>query len=64
MGGGSEAIEFSNGSSENNWVGTCEADHVDISPQENRRCSKSKMGEVEGGTEESGVVAARITCSE
>jgi len=50
MGEGSEGIAASSGDSENNGLGSCEAHNVGISPQEDRRRSKSEMGEVEEGS--------------
>jgi hypothetical protein len=44
MGEGSEWIEASEGC---HALGSCEAHHVGISPQEDRRRSEGKMGEVE-----------------
>jgi hypothetical protein len=38
--------------SENNRLGSCEAQHVSISPQEDRGGTAGKVGEVEGRTEE------------
>jgi hypothetical protein len=64
MGEGSEGIAARSGSNETKSLSRCEAHHVSIGPQENRRCSKSKMGQDQVGAEENGVVAARITCSE
>ena len=59
MGKGWEGIAFSGGR-ENNWLGTREAHHVGISPQEDRRCSKGEVGEVqsseEGGLEPAGPI--------
>jgi hypothetical protein len=55
MGEGSEGIAASSGGSENNGLGSCEAHHVGISPQEDRGGSKSEMGEVEGRAEEGGL---------
>jgi hypothetical protein len=40
--------------SENIWLGTSKTHHVSIHPQENRRSSKSEMGEGESGEEEIG----------
>jgi hypothetical protein len=54
MGEGSEWIAASSGGSENNWVGTCEAHHVGISPQEDRGGAKVTLGEVEEGGVASG----------
>jgi hypothetical protein len=45
MGKRSEGIEASGGS------GSRKAHHVGISPQEDRRCSKSEVGEGEGAEE-------------
>ncbi|HTF45235.1 MAG TPA: hypothetical protein VK641_15105 [Terriglobales bacterium] len=43
------------GDEENNRLNDCEAHHVGISPQENRGCSKSAVGEVQGAAKEGGV---------
>ena len=50
MGKGSKGIAGS--SSEKNGVGSCEAHHVDISPQEDRRRTKGTLGEGQSGEEE------------
>jgi hypothetical protein len=44
MGKGWEGIAVS----EDNWLFSCEAHHVSISPQEDRRRSKSTVGKGEG----------------
>ena len=49
MGKGSEGIEASSEGSENNWLGSCEAHHVGISPQEDRGGTAGTVGEGEGG---------------
>jgi hypothetical protein len=49
VGEGSEWIAASSG--ENNFFGSCEAHHVGICPQEDRRCAKGTVGEVEGWEE-------------
>jgi hypothetical protein len=51
MGEGSEWIEASSG----HCFGSCKAHHVNFSPQEDRRRSKSAVGEGEGGKKEGGV---------
>jgi hypothetical protein len=51
MGKGWEGIATSSRGSENNWLGTCEAHHVDFSPQEDRGGSAGKVGEGPGGEE-------------
>jgi hypothetical protein len=55
MGKGSEWIAASGGGSENNWLGSCKAHHVRISPQEDRVGTAGEMGEGEGAAEEGGV---------
>jgi hypothetical protein len=42
-------------SGENNWLGCCEAHHVGSRTQEDRRRSKSEVGEAEGWEEEGGL---------
>jgi len=42
---GSNGIAASSRGIENNCLGTCEAHHVSISPEEDRRRSKSEVGE-------------------
>jgi hypothetical protein len=51
---GSEWIAACDSGGENNRFGACEAHHVGISPQENRRRSKSALGKVEGSEPEIG----------
>jgi hypothetical protein len=52
---GSKGIEASCGDSENDGLGTREAHHVSVSPQEDRGGAAGEMGAGEGGEEESGV---------
>ncbi len=54
MGEGSKEIAASSGGSENNWLGSSEAHHFGSRTPEDRRRSKSSVGEVEGW-EEGGV---------
>ena len=54
MGKVSEWIEVSRGS-ENNWLGTCEANHVGISPQEDRGRAAGEVGAGEGRKEKGGI---------
>jgi hypothetical protein len=51
MGAGSKWIEASSGDSENDWIGTCEAHDVGISPQEDRGGAAGTLGTGEGGEE-------------
>ena len=55
MGKGTEGTEASSGESENNWLGSCKAHYVGISPQEDRRRSTGTLGEGTGGEEEGGL---------
>jgi hypothetical protein len=59
MGAGSEWIA----ASEANSLGACEADHVGVSPQEDRGGTKGAVGEGEGGEEKGGldVAGARLS---
>ncbi len=59
MGEGSKGIATSSRSSENNWLGICEAHHVDFSPEEDRGGAAGEVVEVEGGGEESGCLEAQ-----
>jgi hypothetical protein len=52
MGEGSEWIEASKKRSEDNWLGSCKAHHVGISPQEDRSGTKGAVGEGEGSATE------------
>jgi hypothetical protein len=54
MGKDSQGIAASGGSSENNECSTCEAQDVPICSQEDRRRSKSAVGEVESREQEIG----------
>jgi hypothetical protein len=55
MGKGSQWIAASSRGSENDWLCTREAHNVGVSEAEDRRRSKSEMGEGKGGEEESGI---------
>jgi len=55
MGKGSQRIAASSRGSENEWLRDREAHNVGVSEAEDRRCSKSEMGEGKGGEEESGI---------
>ena len=61
MGKDSKGIAASSKRSENDGLGTCKAHHVSIGPQEDRRCSKSEVGEGTGSENDGGVkYGARI----
>lgn len=49
MGKSSEEIAASSGGGKVNGLGSCQAHHVSISPQEDRCGTAGKVGEVEGG---------------
>jgi hypothetical protein len=55
MGKGWEGIAASSRGSKGKWFRSCQTHHVCISPQEDRRRSKSEVGEGEGAAEEGGV---------
>ena len=55
MGKGSQRIAASSRGNENDWLRTREAHNVGVSEAEDRRRSKSEMGEGKGGEEESGI---------
>jgi hypothetical protein len=59
MGEGSKGIAVSSRGSENNWLGICEAHHVDFSPEEDRGGAAGEVVEVEGGGEEGGCLEAQ-----
>jgi hypothetical protein len=48
-----------NGNDENDTLKDCEAHYVSLSPQENRGCSKSEVGEVQGAAKKGGVKSRR-----
>jgi len=52
MGEDSKGIAASEGS---DGIGSCQTQHVGISPQKDRGCSKGTVGEGEGGEEEGGI---------
>jgi hypothetical protein len=54
VGKGSEGIEASRRGSENNWLGTCEAHHVSVGPEEDRGGAAGTLGEVQSGKKEIG----------
>jgi len=59
MGKGSQRITTS-GDSENNGLGSCEAHHVSISPEEDCSISEGEVGEAEGGAAEEGCLEPAI----
>lgn len=63
MGEHSETVA-ANGGGENNGLGSSQAHHVGISPQENRGGAKGTVGEVQSGEEEGGIVARGACCCE
>jgi hypothetical protein len=60
MGKGSKRIAASSGGSEINWHNDCEAHHVSLSSEEDRRRSKSAVGEVQSREEDGIKYVARI----
>ena len=52
MGEDSKGIAASEGS---DGIGSCQTQHVGMSPQKDRGCSKGTVGEGEGGEEEGGI---------
>jgi hypothetical protein len=62
MGKDSQGIAASGGSSENNECSTCEAHNVSISPQEDRRRSKSAVGKVESREQNRGLGSLGACC--
>jgi hypothetical protein len=63
MGKGSEGTEASSGESKNNWLGSCKAHHVGISPQEDRGGTAEEVGAGEG-CEEEGSVAVLVASAD
>jgi hypothetical protein len=62
MGEHSEGIAASSGGGKNNGLGSCQAHHVGISPQEDRGGTAGKVGEGEGCEKEIGGLAVWGAC--